>query len=159
MGLDVTAYKNLKKVDNPQIDKDGDLVNWDTEWRPGASMEWSESVWPGRGKGVEAKTVYSYEEDYDFRAGSYSGYNYWREQLACFKGEVAFQELVDFADNEGVIGPVVSKKLAKEFSDYEEEAKEFSKTLGENGDWWFEKYLDWKKAFEMAIENGAVDFH
>ncbi len=158
MGLDITAYKNLKKVKNPQFDEYGDLVNWETQWRTDASMEWSESVWPGRGEGVEVKTVYSYEEDYDFRAGSYSGYNFWRAGLESFKGDVAFQELIDFADNEGVIGPIVSKKLAKDFSDYEEEAKAYAKTIAD-GDWWFERYLAWKKAFEMASENGAVDFH
>lgn len=38
MGLDITAYKNLKKVEKPQLDKDGYPVNWESEWLPGASM-------------------------------------------------------------------------------------------------------------------------
>lgn len=159
MGLDITAYKNLKVVENPEIDEDGYSVNYETEYKAGASMDWSESVWKGRGEGLDSQTVYTYEDEYDFRAGSYSGYNTWRRWLDNFKGEVAFQELIDFADNEGVIGSMVSKKLLNDFIVYKDEAKEYSKSLGENGEWWFEKYCDWEKAFEFASENGCVDFH
>lgn len=63
MGLDITAYKNLKVVEEPQIDEDGELVNWDTEWRPGASMEWSEKHFPGRGEGIDPQKVYSWKEE------------------------------------------------------------------------------------------------
>lgn len=159
MGLDITAYKGLKEVKNPQLDEDGDLVNYDTEWKPGASMEWSEKHFTGRGEGVEADKVYTFEDEFGFRAGSYSGYNWWRNELEQFKGDVAFQELINFADNEGVIGPVVSKKLLNDFKQYEQEAVEYANTLGENGSWWLDKYRDWMKAFEYASQNGAVDFH
>ncbi|OUZ36136.1 hypothetical protein A5885_000321, partial [Enterococcus sp. 8E11_MSG4843] len=30
MGLDITAYKNLKRVNNPERGEDGDLVNWES---------------------------------------------------------------------------------------------------------------------------------
>lgn len=159
MGLDITAYRKLKVVENPIFDEDGDLFNWDSEWKPGASMDWSERHFPGRAEGIDSKTVYEYEDSYDFRAGSYSGYGVWRSELKRFNGNIAFQELINFADNEGVIGYVVAKKLAKDFSDHEAEAKEFAKTLGDNGEWWLAKYYDWKKAFEMASDNGAVGFH
>ncbi|MGE8207735.1 hypothetical protein ACQKP0_25015 [Heyndrickxia sp. NPDC080065] len=160
MGLDITAYRKLKVVENPQFDEYGELENWDTEWKPGVSMEWSEKHFPGRGEGIEPQKVYTWEESFGFRAGSYGGYNWWRSKLEEFKGDVAFQELINFADNEGVIGFVVSKKLATDFAKYEEEAKDFSKTLGENNrEYWMESYYNWKKAFEMAADNGAVDFH
>lgn len=125
----------------------------------GGGMEWSEKHFPGRGKGIDPQKVYSWEEEFSFHAGSYRGYNWWRSKLEKFKGDEAFQELINFADNEGVIGFVVSKKLAVDFAKYEEEAKEFSKTLGENGEYWLNSYHDWKKAFEIATDNGAVDFH
>lgn len=44
MGLDINAYKGLKKVENPKFDSDGELENWRSQWLPGASMKWSESV-------------------------------------------------------------------------------------------------------------------
>ncbi len=160
MGLDITAYKNLKAILNPNLDSYGNPENWHTEWKPGASMDWSESCFPGRGEGVDSDTVYTYEDRFDFRAGSYSGYNQWRAELASFAQGDAFSELINFADNEGVIGPVVSKKLAKDFADNADRDVEYAKTLGySNGEWWLSKYEAWKKAFEMASENGAVDFH
>ncbi|OMF32348.1 hypothetical protein [Paenibacillus peoriae] len=158
MGLDITAYKRITKVENPQFDEDGDLVDWNKQWRTDGSMKWSEQHWPGRAEGVDFDTVYSFDESYGFRAGSYSGYNWWREKLAGFAGKVAFQELIEFSDCEGVIGPVVSAKLAKDFETYEEQAKQYSSTI-EAGEWWFEKYQTWKMAFEMAADGGAVDFH
>jgi hypothetical protein len=52
-----------------------------------------------------------------------------------------------------VIGPVVAKKLLKDFQDHFEKAKD---TLDNYS---FDKYVDWMKAFEFAADNGAVDFH
>ena len=162
MGLDIAAYRRLKVVEYPKFDEYGDLENWDTEWLPGESMEWSEEHFPGRGEGVDSKTVYTWEEEFGFRAGGYGAYNWWRSQLNLFANSDHpsndFMELINFADNEGVIGPVVSKKLVEDFEKNEEKAKAFSKTLKE-GKWWFGQYLNWKKAFKMASDNGAVDFH
>ena len=158
MGLDIRAYKKLKVVENPQKDEDGDLINWKAEWTPGEGMKWSEEHFPGRGEGINADSVYTYEDSFKFRAGSYSSYGYWRDKLEEFKGDVAFQELIDFADNEGVLGPVVSKKLFEDFKKYEEEAEEFAKTLND-GEFFIERYICWMKAFEYASDDGAVDFY
>ena len=166
MGLDITAYKNLKKVENPILDEWGELKNWETEWKPGESMEWSEKHFPGRGEGIEPDSVYTFEEEFGFRAGSYSGYNWWRDHLYKFALALMkinekinpFEELVNFADNEGVIGYVVAEKLKNDFVTHEEMAKKYSKKL-QDGEWWLDKYNDWKKAFILASQNGAVDFH
>lgn len=157
MGLDITAYKNLKKVENPKIDEYGELINWDSEWIPGASMEWSEKHFPGRGEGIEPNSAYTWEDSFDFRAGSYSGYNRWRAKLEEFKEGDSFEELINFADNEGVIGYVVAAKLYNDFVKFEEKAEEYSRTISD-GDWWFELYKEWKKAFKFASQQGAVDF-
>ncbi|MCE5227915.1 MAG: hypothetical protein LLG05_18905 [Porphyromonadaceae bacterium] len=159
MGLDITAYRQLSVVEDPKFDEDGDLIDWESQWRPGAGMVWSETHFPGRGEGIIPETVYSWEEEFDFGAGSYFGYNSWRRKLNDFMGDKAFQELINFADNEGVIGPVVSKKIAKDFADYEEQATDYAETMGTDGRWWISKYQDWKKAFEMASDDGAIDFH
>jgi len=158
MGLDITAHKKLKIVANPKIDEDGDLINYETEWQPGVSMEWSEENFPGRAEGIESSKVYSWEDSFGFRAGSYIGYGQWRRKLKLFARGDSFQELINFADNEGVIGPIISKKLSKDFLENEERAKEFDKNLEED-QWWFNQYKKWQKAFEMAADNGAVDFH
>ena len=124
MGLDITAYRNLIEVKEPQFDEYGEVKNWETEWQPGGSMEWSEKHFPGRGEGINPKTVYKWTERIGFRAGSYGGYNYWRANLEKFAKGNDFQELINFADNEGVIGPVVSKKLYEDFKNNEAEALE-----------------------------------
>lgn len=156
MGLDINAYKNIKIVEKPELDEDGYVLNWDSEWMPGESMVWSEKHFPGRGEGVNPHTVYTWEDKFRFRAGSYSGYNWWRRALKQFAKGNDFQELIEFADNEGVIGPVVSKKLANDFAENLEEAIEFAVHL--DSEMWLELYNDWKKAFEMASNNGAVEF-
>ena len=157
MGLDITAYRKLEVVENPVFDEDGVLENWDSEFQPGDSMKWSETHFPGRGEGIDPDKVYRYEEEFSFRAGGYGGYNRWRSQLGDFKGDVAFQELINFADNEGVIGPVVSRKLAADFIKHEAEAKVFAKNL-DDGEYWLARYAEWKHAFEVAADDGAVNF-
>lgn len=160
MGLDITAYRKLKKVVNPIIDGDGYPEDYKNQWTPGASMKWSEGAFPGRGEGVDADAVYEWEDKFCFRAGSYIGYGMWRSELEMFKGEVAFQELINFADNEGVIGSVVAKKLLQDFVNHEAAAEEYSKTVRDSdGKWFIYNYLQWKKAFEFASDDGAVDFH
>jgi hypothetical protein len=158
MGLDITAYRNLAPVANPEFDEYNELKNWETEWLPGTSMDWSESVWEGRGEGVNAHTVYTWEDCFDFRAGSYSGYGWWRDKLEEISDGESFQELINFADNEGVIGSVVSQKLYTDFIKNYDKAEEHSKKIND-GEYWLNKYDCWMKAFDMARYNGAVDFH
>lgn len=159
MGLDITAYKKLTMVENPKLDEDGYPENWETEWKPGEGMVWSESCFPGSGEGVIPHTVYTYEDSFGFRAGSYSGYGWWRDKLEGLSDGNSFYELTNFADNEGVIGSVVSKKLYNDFISNSDNAEKYSKLIGEDGKYWLEKYKSWTKAFEMASDDGAVDFH
>lgn len=159
MGLDITAYRGLKKIENPEFDEYGYLKNYDTNWLPGESMKWSESHWPGRGYPIDYKTVYAWLDSFEFYAGSYSGYNRWRDHLYRFKGKEAFQELIHFADNEGVIGTEVSKKLRDDFLRFHDEAEIYFKSLSAPINYYFELYEEWEKAFEYAADSGAVDFH
>lgn len=43
MGLDIRAYGNLKEVNDTKLDEYGYLIN-NNQWKPGAGMEWSESI-------------------------------------------------------------------------------------------------------------------
>jgi hypothetical protein len=177
MGLDVSAYKNLKKVDTV-FDGDGEPLDPVTHepmedyFRPYVNPDF-----PTQAQGLENKAVYVYENATWISCGGYGRYNGWRETLAKlagypakaferFKGHVEsshvvgafsfeggpFHELVCFSDCEGVIGPVVSAKLAKDFADFDSQAKAV-------GEAFYEQYLGWRECFEMAADGGAVDFH
>jgi len=62
-----------------------------------------------------------------------------------------FAELLYFSDAEGFIGPKTSAKLAGDFAEWEEKAKE------DPG--FFSKYSEWKEAFDTASRGGCVVFH
>lgn len=169
MGLDITAYRKLSPAPGAQLDEDGNPQEWQTHFHAHpSSINFTEENWPGRSAGIETGGVYTFADSLGFRAGSYGGYGDWRRTLARFAGwskiEDAwdkktgpFIELIDFADNEGVIGPVVAAKLAKDFADNQERADAFAET--EEDSWWGEQYAKWREAFEMAADGGAVDFH
>jgi hypothetical protein len=187
MGLDIAAYSGLTKLD-VLFDSDGEPVDPVTR----ESLDYDvydfncriNHDFPGRADGLEDRAVYKAVDSMSFRAGSYGGYNAWREELASLAKYEAvsvdqyntgnprlrhdqgawnqtggpFHELICFSDCEGVIGPVVSAKLAKEFADWDERAKTHGDTL-ERTDWFYPLYQKWRQAFEMAAQNGAVDFH
>jgi len=125
MGLDISYYRRLVPAPDAPKDEYGEhdymqfFTLHDGEDRRAADLK------PG---------VYSFDERDSFRAGSYGGYNAWRSELAKFAGyesstyvwdnreKVAgqpFVELIDFSDCEGVIGPSVSAKLARDFATFQ----------------------------------------
>lgn len=156
MGLDIVAYKKLKKIEfNNDSDQNEDLETRFDLFHPGGSMTVSEECWPESGYPLEVDAYYSFEDYFSFRAGSYSYYNKWRDDLELFKGDCAFQELINFSDCEGVIGPLVAEKLYYDFKDYHEEAIKYAEALSEN---WLKEYEDWMYALELAKDNGAILF-
>ena len=142
---------------------------------------------PEQGEGLPNGTVVAMGEEFGHRAGSYSGYNEWRRLLAraalgmsdeevwnkidsgVSYSEVPFGELINFSDADGVIGPIASQKLYNDFVKYEEPIMkkldrfylkfEDYEIDGETYDWFNFKYKDWKEAFRIASNNGAVIFH
>ncbi len=92
----------------------------------------------------------------------YSGYGYFREQIAMrvlgvepqtvwndeetYEGK-PFYEIIEFADNEGAIGPVTCAKLAKDFREHRE------KFLDE--DTWLTFYDDMTACLEAASEGAG----
>lgn len=168
MGLDITAYQGLSPAPHAEVDADGNPVEFDKFacFSP-TIIEWTDTQFPGRTEGVKPG-VYTFAAEHGFRAGSYSGYNAWRDWLAriagwssataCWesgKSAGPFLELINFADNEGVIGPKVAAKLAKDFAEHETKAEQ----MADGETYYLEKYREWKKATEMASDNGAIDFH
>ena len=142
---------------------------------------------PEQGEGLPNGTVVAMGEEFGHRAGSYSGYNEWRRLLARTAlgmsdeevwnkvdsgvgyNEIPFGELINFSDADGVIGPIASQKLYNDFVKYEEPIMkkldrfylkfEDYEIDGETYDWFKHKYKDWKEAFRVASNNGAVIFH
>ena len=63
--------------------------------------------------------------------------------------------MIDFADNEGCIGPVVSAKLAKDFHEHRG-----AFAIGINvGEFDLALYDSWTEAFQTVAGNGFVLFH
>jgi len=164
MGLDIVAYRGLK-------------LSTDSEdlFEPSAAvLEWTEEHWPGRTCGIKPGS-YSFSEKFHFRAGSYSGYNAWRNWLArlagwknaenCWLNGSAggpFRELIDFADNEGVIGALVAAKLAKAFEHWlpkAESTTDAAHNYPHCPSYDLDKYREWMKACQMAADNCAISFH
>lgn len=180
MGVDITAYRNLEKIEchfdasgEPIDPTTGDLLDCD-----GYVQLYKNNDFPGRADEIEDMGCYSFDDDRSCFHASYGGYNRLRDHLAkvagyplkkydtqyggtndsycvdCWNGKTGpFSELIDFSDCEGVIGAKVSSKLAKDFADFQQKADE------ESDKSFLNFYKCMKAAFEMASDNGAVVFH
>lgn len=170
-GLDITAYEKLTVVVAPKLDEYGEpLADNQVRLEPVKA--------PERFAGLQAGAVYQFGSAFGFRAGSYSGYNAWRNELAKLAGNAQtiykgvdgksalrydatvwnkkrgpFWELIDFSDSEGVIGPVVCKRVHRDFVAFEAAA-----AVHPDPDF-RSAYIDWAKAFAMCANDGAVVFH
>jgi len=177
MGLDITAHRKLTKLDTV-FGSDGEPIDPVTrEPLEYAFKAYLNPDFPGRADEIIDRAIYTSEDSMGLHAGSYSGYNHWREQLAelagyipedyeqfgrarksycmpCWNGaEGPFAELINFSDCEGVIGCSVSAKLAKDFADFQHKAD------AHEDERFRMKYAEWRCAFEMAADQGAVEFH
>lgn len=185
MGLDITAYSHLEYVGVHEFDPE---LN---EGEPGPYCYYDGHVtahaydcFPASFKGIPLldRPEGFYEnalfggcyattdktETHRFRAGSYSGYNAWRSDLArqfnpapianLREGmqepdpNLPFYELIWFADNEGCIGPEAAAELLVDFGEH---ANEYEPATG----YFRDLYTDWTRAFELAAQSGLVDFH
>lgn len=172
MGLDITAYRQVQVVKDAPIDPDGNPCDDEHHNRIFVNPDY-----PGRDAGLDAAAIYTIgTEHISFGVGNYRSYNLWRNLLAklagytyhpggngreeycgdCWNGvEGPFSELISFSDCEGVIGPIVSAKLAKDFADFDDRAKAFVS----NYRGFYQLYSEWHRAFEMAADGGYVNFH
>lgn len=160
MGLDISAYCHAKKVDGEFDDERHVNVYIVDAFKTQAD---------GLTEGCYEVNEYYHKH---FRAGSYSGYNEWRNWLAHVVGKsdkeiwedpgpaIPFVELINFADNEGTIGPKTSAKLLKDFQKmYPEVLKAAGKLDPDTSIWYLSRYFRWMDAFECASHDGFVRFH
>ncbi len=182
MGLDIAGFSHLRYV--CRLPKQGEDEQFEADLKAqGLDPDEVVNLYPNAAShaaqmgetepGCYAKTERS--EEHEFRAGSYSGYNQWREWLAQFAHGVPasvlwkswskfqgkpFVELIDFTDCDGRIGATVAAKLAADFKTHADRAKEFAATLGEGeGEYFLEVYADFTTALELAARNGALIFN
>lgn len=161
MGLDISYYERLLPANNAtQEDRDnGEVQDWYVAHPDYETLD-----------GLDYKYVRGIGNRGHFRAGSYGGYNAWRQWLASivhgvepreiwnnpdkYKGQ-PFYELINFSDCEGVIGPKTSAKLAKDFADYQAQID----AMPDDESWFKHAYKEWRHAFETAANTGFVEFH
>lgn len=173
MGLDITWHRGLTMAaGNEGFDEDGEIRDGD-----GWVQFYVNPDFPGRADDIVDRAAYRSEDSDGFRAGSYGGYNHWREQLAvlagypagqyeqwgnswdshcvpCWNGATGpFSELINFSDCEGVIGTAVSSKLARDFAEHQAKADTHPDER------FRERYASWREAFEKASDRGCVEFH
>lgn len=153
MGLDITAWDYVREGGDAE-------KRW---WESFKTYE--QKGFPERLAPLKPNTNYQGWVSLKFRAGSYGGYNDWREQLAQLAGYASarhvwndhllgpFVELINFSDCEGVIGSEAAQKLATDFAAFNEKA------LKHKDPWFYRMYRRWWMAFEIASDGGAVEFH
>lgn len=170
MGLDVTAYGKVERMgDLPQSQEDELDVDGITLVRNHHFLDRCPDLQDGVYKVLDEGSTL------DFRAGSYSGYSYFRNSLCKAVLNVPdwaiwdnrrqynkspFYELVDFSDCEGVIGPRVSAKLYQDFVDNRAKFIEYTeKESSYSGQALVTTYDLFMAAFKLASEGGFVSFH
>lgn len=169
MGLDVTAYNNLEYVEPLDWDRYEDLYDLDKDVTylqvnphfPDSSVGVVEGIY----------RVTEASERFGWHAGSYSGYNRFRERLAesvgywpsdCWEDpesymDKPFYELVNFSDCQGTLGTEACKSL---YQDFVENRQAFVGLVGKDDFMGFvQRYDDWTEGFRIASNNGYVDLH
>ena len=112
---------------------------------------------------------YSGTREMEFQAGTYSSYSEWRAHLCRmahgvepdvmwerpdeWKGK-PFYKLVNFADDDGTIGPWTSAKLHRDFVAWQDKAREQDGKVEGFSD----LYRKWTEAFRLASMEGVVRF-
>ncbi len=168
MGLEVIAYSNIKFLREYFEDFDYD---------EGKTSLYVNTHFPDRAPEFK-DGIYSFDKEVGFCAGSYGGYNQWRDELAHFAefeahetdgykyphAETAFNnlgvdkpfyELINFSDCEGVIGKDICVKLLKDFNDFQERAEQFETRCI----YFMKIYNSFIELLELAVYDGCLWFH
>lgn len=172
MGLDVTAYEKIVPIGRHTEDWCADEDHHTVLAYKGFEQSTRGLILDAeRGNLRVGGCVTTSGREFDFRAGSYSGYGAWRQALAraaygVSAGEVwadpdayrdlPFFELIHFADNEGTIGPDAAGDLAADFAENRDTVRA---KLAVADDCYAEKYDYWQRAFELAAGAGMVSLH
>lgn len=172
MGLAIRYFKEVTFIDQDK-DKVGDkeawLYNASTFSANGAGLL-PEGVEPIRRIENTCYGRFRVQQDAGISVGPYSLYRTWRQWLwklihdlsninAVWQApgsyeHLAFFNLIHFSDCEGVIGPIVSARLAREFSVHQSKVDQ----LQDQHFLFVLLYRSFHQAFETAAGKGAVQF-
>jgi hypothetical protein len=173
MGLDVTAYRNLRRSEHQEENAQYELP---------CAVRIYMGDFPQNCADFENDVVYEADEAIDGPSIGYMGYGFWRNYLAQLAGYPAetspssdvahaphaawvwrnrpvgrFAELINFSDCEGCIGASTAKKLAADFAEFQPSV-DLLVDSPENQV--FKRiYAEFRTVFEFASNNGAVRFH
>lgn len=188
MGLDVTAYSHLRHVEHEKSEwycnletEDGDLehitvFSYASFPRSYAGLAKDDQIFTvGTSKFVGGVCYVETEQTgiKGFCAGSYSGYGKFRGALAKSVGiediekfwespdyDKPFAEIVNFADNEGCIGPIAAADLHRDFIEQRFAFVESLMDLPEHEASYFTRVYDhFAAACELASADGMTRFH
>lgn len=173
MGLDIYAYSKLQKLDCV-FDECGEPIDATTR-KPFQNCVFLHPNQHYIDRAAGLSGWYQRAGCFHVKAGSYGWYSKWRDWLAEISGwpissyelygkqwpshaasawaaeSGPFWELINFSDCAGAIGGKHCQKLLDDFVAFQSKAEK------ENGRF-FEKYQEWRKAFEVASNAGAVKF-
>lgn len=173
MGLDITAYKNVKLIENPYMGSTGEPDVWANQ----VYIDVGNSEWE-QGDDLEAGRVYEFSDVISVYSSSYSTYGRLRDELAriagyepliagskylgiysarvwhdCHNGKRGIlSELINFSDCEGEIGTKSCRKILNDLHTV-------SKKTGELNEWDQGLLTDLIQTFEFAAVDGFVQFH
>ena len=165
MGLDITAFSHTEDIGIPP-----EGFGWWEELDVLYLCVNNDGSFHRSGRGLTNHHLYrTTDESHStgFRAGSYSGYNYWRSGLAVFatghtvesywgaEGDIdlPFYELINFTDCDGAIGWVAASDLLTDFNDH------YDAYAQTHDEWETNLYESWTEACKVASDNGLIWFH
>jgi hypothetical protein len=156
MGLDVSTYANLKKVDD-RDDADFQVYVADEDWE-------------FKVKHLEIGASYCGDRIHRGISYGYSTHNRFRETLIKLinrtdllddvgriiwrdlQWSIPFYDFINFSDCEGCLDHEVSRTIYLDFEKYNDLAKE---SLDEYS---YSSYRTWMETFKTAMDNGVVVF-
>lgn len=161
MGLDITAYSKIERVH----DEDEAMI---FVKRDIPEMDQAQDI----EEGMYSPT--SDSESHGFRAGSYSGYNHFRNMLCeimhgvpaktlwenpdVFKDK-EFYNIINFSDCEGYFGPEMSKKLHEDFVKHRDKFVNNVADREPYEGYYTRVYDDFCLGFKIASKGGVLHFH
>lgn len=164
MGLDITAFSRIEDTGIPV-----ERFEWEELDVPHVYVN-NHGPFHRSGGGLTNHHLYratGESHSTSFRAGSYSGYNYWRSGLAVFatghtvesywgaEGDIdlPFYELINFTDCDGAIGWEAAADLLIDFNNHYDAYAEVHSERETH------LYELWTEACEVASDNGLIWFH
>ena len=163
MGLYIVAYEHAR----PVIPCDQDLEEDDEHIVAWVDEDMARSL-----RGLQMGCCYETSGNViEFHAGTYGGYNKWRDELARRAVglpaatvwedpsrfvEAPFFELINFSDCEGTIWPDAASDLATDFGALRDRIAGQPLADPQEEAWFIDVYDQFQEAFELAARGGGL---